>query len=80
MLHSPVISTFCAGGIQRYLEAFPDCGFFSGKNFVFDERLVVGGTVASERRPEVVGKCMICSAKTDDYSAFAAESLEAPSR
>ena len=26
------------GGIQRYLEQFPDGGFFKGKNFVFDHR------------------------------------------
>lgn len=26
------------GGIQRYLEQFPDGGFFKGKNFVFDPR------------------------------------------
>lgn len=26
------------GGIQRYLEQFPDGGFFAGKNFVFDHR------------------------------------------
>ena len=26
------------GGIHRYLEAFPDGGFFKGKNFVFDQR------------------------------------------
>jgi len=26
-----------SGGIQRYLEAFPDGGFFHGENFVFDE-------------------------------------------
>lgn len=27
-----------SGGIQRYLEAFPDGGLFEGKNFVFDPR------------------------------------------
>lgn len=26
------------GGIQRYLDQFPDGGFFKGKNFVFDHR------------------------------------------
>lgn len=25
------------GGIHRYMEAFPDGGFFKGKNFVFDK-------------------------------------------
>ncbi|TXG65398.1 hypothetical protein EZV62_006673 [Acer yangbiense] len=27
------------GGIQRYLEQYPDGGFFKGKNFDFDHRL-----------------------------------------
>lgn len=26
------------GGIQRYMEQFPEGGFFKGKNFVFDHR------------------------------------------
>ncbi|XVF31485.1 hypothetical protein REPUB_Repub16aG0150000 [Reevesia pubescens] len=32
------------GGIQRYLEQFPDGGFFRGKNFVFDHRIAVGSS------------------------------------
>ena len=28
-----------AGGIERYLEEFPQGGHFRGKNFVFDERV-----------------------------------------
>ncbi|KAK1629084.1 hypothetical protein QYE76_003399 [Lolium multiflorum] len=28
------------GGIQRYLEQFPDGGYFDGKNFVFDHRIL----------------------------------------
>ena len=57
-----------AGGIQRYLEVFPDSGFFTGKNFVFDERLAVGGESPCPRADQVVGRCMKCSCKTDDYS------------
>ena len=30
------------GGIERYLKAFPDGGFWRGKNFVFDKREAVG--------------------------------------
>lgn len=30
-----------SGGIQRYLEQFPDGGFFKGKNFVFDHRYIL---------------------------------------
>ena len=53
----------CAGGIQRYLEAFPaDGGFFAGANFVFDERVTVAGGSA-----EVVGRCCACAAPSDDY-------------
>eukprot|EP00873_Tetraselmis_striata_P040551 jgi/Tetstr1/460815/TSEL_000569.t1 len=61
-----------SGGIQRYLEAFPKDGFFHGKNFVFDERLAVGGgrhdggNDANEQR-RVVGSCMRCAAATEDY-------------
>ncbi|KAL4448377.1 hypothetical protein ABPG75_005596 [Micractinium tetrahymenae] len=50
------------GGIQRYLETFPDGGFFRGKNFVFDERVdVEGGSGA------VVGTCVGCGCPWDDY-------------
>ncbi|BDA43290.1 probable thiosulfate sulfurtransferase/rhodanese-like domain-containing protein at N-terminal half [Coccomyxa sp. Obi] len=51
-----------SGGIQRYMEAFPDGGFFAGKNFVFDERVTVAG--GSER---VVGRCCLCSCAHDTY-------------
>lgn len=30
------------GGVERYLKAFPDGGFWRGKNFVFDKREAVG--------------------------------------
>ena len=52
------------GGIHRYLEAFPDGGFFKGKNFVFDKR------VASVSNPnyEVVGSCIPCGKSFDELS------------
>ncbi|XP_039685558.1 rhodanese-like domain-containing protein 6 isoform X3 [Medicago truncatula] len=52
------------GGIQRYLEQFPDGGYFKGKNFVFDHRISVGGSDAS-----TVGSCLICQCSFDDYSS-----------
>ncbi|RDX75292.1 Rhodanese-like domain-containing protein 6, partial [Mucuna pruriens] len=52
------------GGIQRYLEQFPDGGFFKGKNFVFDHRISVGSSDA-----HVVGTCLICQCSFDDYSS-----------
>ncbi|KAI5068241.1 hypothetical protein GOP47_0016586 [Adiantum capillus-veneris] len=53
-----------SGGIQRYLEAFPDGGFFKGKNFVFDHRVAVPSSC-----PEVLGTCLHCGVFFDDYSS-----------
>eukprot|EP00250_Pteridium_aquilinum_P005490 c15574_g1_i1 orf=75-2147(+) len=53
-----------SGGIQRYLEAFPDGGFFKGKNFVFDHRIAVPSSCI-----EVLGTCLICGISFDDYSS-----------
>ncbi|XAR52714.1 hypothetical protein NMG60_11020920 [Bertholletia excelsa] len=50
------------GGIQRYLEQFPDGGFFKGKNFVFDHRVSVGSSDAN-----VMGTCLLCCSSFDDY-------------
>lgn len=52
------------GGIQRYMEQFPDGGFFKGKNFVFDHRVSVGSSDAN-----VLGTCLVCSFPFDDYSS-----------
>ncbi|XP_057732088.1 rhodanese-like domain-containing protein 6 isoform X2 [Arachis stenosperma] len=52
------------GGIQRYLERFPDGGFFKGKNFVFDHRISVGSSDTN-----VLGTCLICHRSFDDYSS-----------
>ncbi|KAL6622434.1 hypothetical protein ACP70R_032313 [Stipagrostis hirtigluma subsp. patula] len=52
------------GGIQRYLEQFPDGGYFEGKNFVFDHRISVGSL-----KENVLGTCLICGSSYDDYSS-----------
>ncbi|XP_031397076.1 rhodanese-like domain-containing protein 6 isoform X2 [Punica granatum] len=52
------------GGIQRYLDQFPDGGFFRGKNFVFDHRISVGSS-----DPNILGTCLLCGCCFDDYSA-----------
>ncbi|KAJ6306028.1 hypothetical protein OIU78_021371 [Salix suchowensis] len=52
------------GGIQRYLEQFPDGGFFKGKNFVFDHRISVGSADAN-----ILGTCLLCGLSFDDYSS-----------
>ncbi|KDO27308.1 hypothetical protein SPRG_07557 [Saprolegnia parasitica CBS 223.65] len=51
------------GGIHRYLEQFPDGGFFQGKNFVFDKRVLMGPTTA-----DVVGSCVSCSTPYDAFN------------
>eukprot|EP00850_Spirogloea_muscicola_P003766 SM000015S01266 [mRNA] locus=s15:899694:903077:+ [translate_table: standard] len=55
-----------SGGIHRYLEAYADGGYFSGKNFVFDYRLAVASGCSA-----VVGTCLACGRPWDDYSAQA---------
>ncbi|CAH9087558.1 unnamed protein product [Cuscuta europaea] len=52
------------GGIQRYLEQYPDGGFFRGKNFVFDHRVSVGSSDS-----KVLGTCLLCNSSFDDYSS-----------
>lgn len=50
------------GGIERYLQAFPDGGFWRGKNFVFDKREAVsaldkdgdGGVIRKQHEKEKV--------------------------
>ncbi|GAX74875.1 hypothetical protein CEUSTIGMA_g2321.t1 [Chlamydomonas eustigma] len=43
------------GGIQRYLEAYGERGFFKGKNFVYDDRIAVGPSNTASSVPEHVG-------------------------
>ncbi|XP_037432984.1 rhodanese-like domain-containing protein 6 [Triticum dicoccoides] len=52
------------GGIQRYLEQYPDGGYFDGKNFVFDHRISVGSN-----KDNILGTCLICGSTYDDYSS-----------
>lgn len=33
------------GGIEKYMQAFPDGGYWQGKNFVFDKREAVGACI-----------------------------------
>ncbi|KAG9413949.1 hypothetical protein AC1031_013151 [Aphanomyces cochlioides] len=51
------------GGIHKYLEKFPDGGFFKGKNFVFDKRVLMG-----PEQSEVVGTCIECKSPYDTFS------------
>jgi predicted sulfurtransferase len=70
------------GGIERYLKAFPDGGFWRGKNFVFDKREAVsvdnfegdGGVIRKEKKSDtqaneedLPSKCCVCGVKWDRY-------------
>lgn len=49
------------GGIQRYVEKYPD-GFFRGKNYVFDAR------VAVKINNDILSNCLLCQKPCDDYT------------
>lgn len=49
------------GGIQRYVEQFPE-GYFRGKNYVFD------GRIAVKVNDDIVGLCYLCNAPCDEYT------------
>lgn len=49
------------GGIQRYVEKFPN-GHFRGKNYVFDAR------VAMRVNNDVLSSCALCQKPNDDYT------------
>ncbi len=49
------------GGIQRYVEKYPD-GFFRGKNYVFDARVSV------KVNDDVLSNCLRCKKPCDDYT------------
>ena len=68
------------GGIERYLKAFPDGGFWRGKNYVFDKREAVsaddpngdGGVIRrTQRRMDSVTTedcvCVACNKPWDRY-------------
>jgi predicted sulfurtransferase len=49
------------GGIQRYVEQYPD-GFFRGKNYVFDGRVTV------PINNDILTNCEECGVKYDEYT------------
>lgn len=69
------------GGIERYLKAFPDGGFWRGKNFVFDKREAVsaknpdgdGGVIRKQKKKsaddngDLPAKCCVCDESWDRY-------------
>jgi len=49
------------GGIQRYVEQYPD-GYFRGKNYVFDDRIAVKIT------DDILTQCDLCPTACDEYT------------
>jgi predicted sulfurtransferase len=49
------------GGIQRYVEQYPD-GYFRGKNYVFDDRIAV------KINDDILSTCDLCPAACNDYA------------
>ncbi len=52
------------GGIVKYLEKYPN-GYFKGKNFVFDERMVTNTDTESGKN--ILSKCAHCETPCDRY-------------
>lgn len=62
------------GGIQRYMERFPEGGFFEGTMHVFDRRGCVGPTgnvddADANSRSETLGQCALCKEPWNTYQA-----------
>lgn len=63
------------GGIERYLQQYPDGGHWRGKNFVFDKREAIsadnpngdGGVVQKSLQQGVATICCVCAAPWDRY-------------
>lgn len=69
------------GGVERYLQTFPDGGFWRGRNFVFDKREAVsaadpngdGGVLPGKKKKKhsldegVNTKCCLCEKPWDRY-------------
>ena len=65
------------GGIERYLQEFPDGGYWRGKNFVFDKREAIsadnpqgdGGVVRKQQasNENVETHCCLCNEPWDRY-------------
>jgi UPF0176 protein len=53
------------GGVVKYAEKYANDGFFEGKCYVFDERIMVD--VDTSPNAKVVGKCAICANSCDIY-------------
>ncbi|KAJ1448680.1 hypothetical protein M885DRAFT_490112 [Pelagophyceae sp. CCMP2097] len=68
---SPDLDVFqLQGGIEKYLQAYPDGGLWTGKNFTFDKRgdLAASTTAqAAAHKAAVLARCCACGKPWDTY-------------
>jgi predicted sulfurtransferase len=57
------------GGIERYMKTFPEGGFWKGKNYTFDRRMVQLPENKSEEalNADIESKCCVCRQPWDAY-------------
>ncbi|KAJ1420703.1 hypothetical protein B484DRAFT_351190, partial [Ochromonadaceae sp. CCMP2298] len=56
------------GGIESYLQAFPEGGYWVGKNYVFDKREAIGTEAGKKGAAALVmGRCCVCCVPWDRY-------------
>ncbi|GMH49100.1 hypothetical protein TrVE_jg11108 [Triparma verrucosa] len=56
------------GGIHKYIEEFPEGGFWKGKNYTFDKRFAHAGVkLEEEGKVEVLGRCECCGVEWDRF-------------
>ncbi|MBI2990326.1 MAG: rhodanese-related sulfurtransferase [Candidatus Magasanikbacteria bacterium] len=53
------------GGIVKYAEKYGDEGFYEGKCFVFDERMMIPVNKSPDAR--IIGRCLHCEVSNDIY-------------
>jgi hypothetical protein len=57
------------GGIERYMKTFPEGGFWKGKNYVFDRRIVQVSEEKDEEKlqQDIESVCACCNVLWDQY-------------
>ena len=59
----------CRGGIERYVKTFPEGGYWSGKNYLFDKRMEQTPNIKDDSKVEgdIKSKCCLCDRKWTVY-------------
>mmetsp|Transcript_5233 Transcript_5233/g.6713 ORF Transcript_5233/g.6713 Transcript_5233/m.6713 type:complete len:370 (-) Transcript_5233:207-1316(-) len=65
--HTSADIVMVKGGIERYLRAFPDGGFWKGANYLFDRRLEQWPKTKTENDDQPLGVCALCNTPCSQY-------------